>query len=52
MLASGSYAKIIKVWNTVTHQEITTLRGHTACINSVCFSPNMNILVSPLRRIK
>ena len=39
MLASASYDEAIKLWDTLTNQELTTLRGHTDGILSVCFSP-------------
>ena len=40
MLASGSQNTTIKLWDIVTHEEITTLIGHTRCINTICFSPD------------
>ena len=36
MLVSGSYDKTIKVWDIVTHQEITTLENtYTLKINAL-----------------
>ena len=39
MFASGSEDNKIKLWDTITNKEITTLSGHTKWITSICFSP-------------
>ena len=52
MLASGSADDTIKLWDTLTNQEINIFRGHTNCVLSICFSPTIregpcwNILAS------
>ena len=38
LLASGSYDNTIKIWDTVTFKELTTLI-YTDWISSVCFQP-------------
>ena len=44
-LASGSWDKTIKLWNTNTGDSDTTLKGDTG-IMCVSFSPNSNILAA------
>ena len=39
-LASASWQKTIKIWNSSTGQELLTLRGHTQCVTGVAFSPD------------
>ena len=39
VLASCSDDRTIKLWNTDTCAELSTLRGHTDLVRSVCFSP-------------
>ena len=46
MFASGSQNNTIKLFNMCTHQEITTLLGHTKSVTSICFSLCGNILAS------
>ena len=36
VLTSVSSDKTIKLWDTVTNQEISTLIGHTSWVNSCC----------------
>jgi WD40 repeat protein len=36
----------VKVWDAATGQEILSLTGHTAWVNSVAFSPDGNCLAS------
>jgi len=45
-LASGSYDKIIKLWNVVTGTELRTLSGHTLEVTSVAFAPDGRTLAS------
>ncbi len=45
-LASASYDKTVKVWDTATGQETLTLKGHTSVVNSVAFSPDGKRLAS------
>ncbi len=44
-IASGSFDKIIKVWNAQTGQCVSTLTGDTS-MSCVSFSPNSNILAA------
>ena len=37
---AGSEDQTVKVWDTQTGQETLCLRGHTALVNAVCFSPD------------
>ena len=52
MLAFRSIDDTIKLWDTLTNQEIITLTGHTDFISALCFSPTIwegpfvNILAS------
>jgi WD40 repeat protein len=39
-LATGSYDRSIKLWDTTTGEEVFTLRGHTAGVRCVAFSPD------------
>ena len=36
----------IKIWDTLTYQEITTLTGHNDCVRAVCFSQDDRVLIS------
>lgn len=45
-LASGSYDKTIKLWETATGREIKTLTGHTGEVISLAFSPDGHLLAS------
>ena len=45
ILASGSHDNTIKIWDTLTYQEITTLNSHNDCVRSVCFSQDNSVLV-------
>lgn len=46
ILASGGGDKTIKLWDTTTWQEITTLIGHADAITSLAFSPVERTLLS------
>ncbi|KYC38799.1 hypothetical protein WA1_34930 [Scytonema hofmannii PCC 7110] len=45
-LASASDDKTIKLWESTTGKEITTLRGHTERVRSISFSPDGKTLAS------
>ena len=45
-LASGSFDKTIKLWDTTTGTELQTLEGHSHWVNSVAFSPDGHTLAS------
>jgi WD40 repeat protein len=45
-LASASFDRTVKVWDTATGQETLTLKGHTGYVWSVGFSPDGNRLAS------
>lgn len=46
ILATGGSDKVIKLWNTKTWQEISTLTGYPDAITSVAFSPFSQTLIS------
>ncbi|MGD1920015.1 MAG: hypothetical protein ACFCAD_14650, partial [Pleurocapsa sp.] len=46
IVASASWDKTIKLWNTINNQLNHTLRGHEDGINSIAFSSDNKILVS------
>src|SRR5262245_29182329 len=39
-LATGSYDRTAKVWDTNTNRELITLKGHQAAVEAVKFSPD------------
>jgi WD40 repeat protein len=45
-LASGSADKTIKIWDTKTGTELSTLTGHSEAVNSVAYSPDGRYLAS------
>ncbi|MDP6634657.1 MAG: protein kinase [Phycisphaerae bacterium] len=49
LLASGSEDKTIGLWDTVTGEELLTLKGHSDGVTSVAFSPDDKRLVSGSR---
>ncbi|KAG7561989.1 hypothetical protein FFLO_02544 [Filobasidium floriforme] len=46
LVAAGSLDTVVRVWSTVTGQQIERLRGHKDSVYSVAFSPDGNSLVS------
>ena len=46
ILASCSHDRTIKLWNTDTGAELSTLRGHSDVVRSVCFSSDGKKLTS------
>lgn len=46
MLATGSYDKLVKLWDATTGAEIRTLQEHSDAVYSVAFIPGRNELVS------
>ena len=45
-LATASFDRSIKLWDTATGRDVFTVRGHTAGVVSLVFSPDGNRLVS------
>ncbi len=45
-LASGSYDKTVRMWDTKSGRLIKTFKGHTEVVNSVAFSSDGKFLVS------
>jgi len=45
-IATASYDRTIKLWDTATGREVFTLRGHTAGVNVLAFSPDGHRIVS------
>jgi energy-coupling factor transporter ATP-binding protein EcfA2 len=45
-LATGSYDKTVKLWDTTLHQELVTLKGHTDGVYAVAFSPDGRTLAT------
>lgn len=46
LIATGDRVGNVKIWNIKTRQIITSLRGHTARVNDLCFSPQDEFLAS------
>lgn len=46
LIASGSDDQTVKIWDAVTGDELSTLRGHTGAVYSVCFSPDGHRIAS------
>lgn len=46
ILASGGGDKVIKLWDTITWKEISSLTGHSDAIQAIAFSPVEKTLVS------
>ena len=45
-LATAGMSRKVRLWNPATGQELLTLEGHKAQINSVAFSPDGSVLAS------
>src|SRR6516165_743324 len=45
-LATASYDRTAKVWDTTTNKELVTVEGHTATVEAVSFSPDGKKLVT------
>jgi WD40 repeat protein len=45
-IATASWDRTIKLWDTATGQDVFTLRGHTAGVVSLAFSPDGNRIAS------
>ncbi len=45
-IASGSYDKTIKLWDTQSGRLLNTLKGHTNIVVSLAFSPDSSMIVS------
>ncbi len=45
-IATSSFDRTVKLWETETGQEVFTLRGHTSGVLSVAFSPDGQALVT------
>jgi WD40 repeat protein len=45
-LASGSDDKTVKLWNTESHKEVTTLEGHSNAVKALTFSSDSKYLAS------
>nr|POE87756.1 putative wd repeat-containing protein [Quercus suber] len=46
VVASGSYDKTVRLWDTGTGQEVKRLEGHTRSVRSVAFSPDGRLVAS------
>lgn len=46
ILASGGGDKVIKLWDTATWKEISSLTGHSDAIQAIAFSPVQRTLIS------
>ena len=45
-LASGSYDKTVRIWDSASGEQLCSLRGHTDVVRSVCFSSDGKELTS------
>ena len=52
IIASGSADNTVKLWNVSTGKEITTLKGHSAIVFDVSFSPDGKTIASASDTVK
>ncbi|MBL9114316.1 MAG: hypothetical protein JNJ83_04865 [Verrucomicrobiaceae bacterium] len=45
-LATGGYDQLIKLWDTASGKEVTTLKGHNGSVNGLSFRPDSKVLAS------
>ena len=45
-IATASFDRTVKLWDTATGREVFTLRGHTAGVIALAFSPDGRRIVS------
>ncbi|CAN5634101.1 hypothetical protein BH11PLA2_BH11PLA2_24960 [soil metagenome] len=45
-IATGSEDSTVRLWDTVSGQELLTFKGHTSVVKSVVFSPDGHRLFS------
>ncbi|KAF8084739.1 hypothetical protein N665_0704s0004 [Sinapis alba] len=45
-IASASFDKSVKIWDGITGDFITTLRGHVGSVYQICWSPDSRMLLS------
>jgi len=45
-IVSGSYDRLVKIWNADTGAEVWTLTGHATSLHTVAFSPDGKLVVS------
>lgn len=46
MLASGESDNMVRIWNSVTGQQVATLSGHTGTISTMTYEPKTQMLVT------
>jgi WD40 repeat protein len=51
-LASGSWDKTIKIWDTVKGIELKTLKGHESYVNSLAVIPDNTLASGSYKEIK
>ena len=45
-IVSGSDDKTLKIWNLLDQKCVATLEGHSHNVDSVCFDPDLNVIIS------